>query len=236
MFKIILTTIGTTIAVTIFTMSIFINSILNTFGLATVSLEKLVSFQQSKQVIQQLKTKNEKHKQKNKQIQADNTKYKSKIDAIKKRHKSKKLNISRKFVERSGKKITSSAISAATIGTAGVVLTVAGLEVYDYCEDKAVLLNDENILFDTNEEFDYARCLKNAQEDSAKIITLIQETAPEMVVSAWEDTKVSSKKVANEFDNMWREIKGFGKDKWSTVYEWVPIMRGEQHIEQQINT
>lgn len=219
MFKIILTTIGTTIAVTIFTMSIFINSILNTFGLATVSLEKLVSFQQSKQVIQQLKTKNEKHKQKNKQIQADNTKYKSKIDAIKKRHKSKKLNISRKFVERSGKKITSSAISAATIGTAGVVLTVAGLEVYDYCEDKAVLLNDENILFDTNEEFDYARCLKNAQEDSAKIITLIQETAPEMVVSAWEDTKVSSKKVANEFDNMWREIKGFGKDKWSTVYE-----------------
>jgi len=49
MFKIILTTIGTTIAVTIFTMSIFINSILNTFGLATVSLEKLVSFQQSKQ-------------------------------------------------------------------------------------------------------------------------------------------------------------------------------------------
>jgi len=225
MFKVILTTISVTTIIIVFSASIFLNGILNIFGLAKISLESLNSFHQSAQTIKQLKTKNAKlknantkYKQKNNKLKTNNTAHKQKINTIKGRHQAKNLNISKKFVKRSSNKIASSAVAAATIGTAGVVLTVAGLEIYDYCNDKRELLNDENILFDTNKEFNYKECLQNAKNDSAKIITLVQKSVPKIVGNAWQETK-------NFSQDKWDETKEISDDVWQTTnrysqYQW----------------
>jgi hypothetical protein len=232
MFRVILTTISATIIIIVFSASIFLNGILNIFGLAKISLESLNSFHQSTQTIKQLKTKNAKlknantkYKQKNNKLNTNNTAHKQKINTIKDRHQAKNLNISKKFVKRSSNKIASSAVAAATIGTAGVVLTIAGLEIYDYCDDKRELLNDENILFDTNKEFNYTECLQSAKDDSAKIITLMQKSAPKTVYKAWQETKNFSqdkwsniKTGTNDLWNQRENINQWTKDKWNKLF------------------
>ncbi|WP_275098765.1 hypothetical protein [Sedimenticola hydrogenitrophicus] len=147
------------------------------------------------------------------------------MEKMKKRHKDKKLNLPKKFVKRSSKKIASSAVTAATIGTAGVVITVAGLEVYDYCEDRKELHEDENILFKTNSEFDYTQCLADAKNDSNEIIISVKKAVPEMVDSAWEDTKDISnemwaftKKISTE---TWSSATSAGGKLWQSLTDWV---------------
>ena len=197
MFKVILTTISATAVIIFFVASFFLNSILGLFNLATIPLSLLPEFHQSKQIIKNLK--------------ASNSVHRNKIDTIKKRHKTKNLNASKRFSQRSSKKIALSAITAGTIGTVGVVFTVAGLEVYDYCEDKQELLKDENILFDTNKKFNYKTCLDEATKDSKKIITLVKEP----IKNAWNETKDFSQKqwqeVVEEFDNIWKKTKDFSE-------------------------
>ena len=126
---------------------------------------------------------------------------------MKKRHKTKKLGVSKKYVKRSSKKIASSAVAAATIGTAGVVITIAGLEVYDYCEDKEELNEDENILYSKNEEFNYSECLTATSEDSKKIIYSVKEAVPKLVGEAWEDTK-------NISSDTWESTKEMSAVAW----------------------
>lgn len=154
-------------------------------------------------------------------LNISNLAHKNKIDTIKKRHKIKDLNSSKRFAERSGKKITSSAIAAGTIGTAGVIFTVAGLEVYDYCEDKQELLKDENILFDTSKKFDYETCLDEATKDSEKIITLIKESSSEAIKSSWNGTKDFSQEqwkiVKKESDDIWQKTNNFNKKQWRNI-------------------
>lgn len=253
MFKIILTTISATIVIIFFVASFFLNSILGLFNLATIPLSLLPEFHQSKQIIQNLKTNKTKLKNNNKVLKTSNKKltinntklknsytalnisslvHKNKIDTIKKRHKIKDLNASKRFAERSGKKITSSAIAAGTIGTAGVIFTIAGLEVYDYCEDKRELLKDENILFDTNKKFDYKTCLDEATKDSKKIIILIKESSSEAIKSSWNETKDISQEqwqlFKKEFDDILQKTKGFNKEQWQNIkinadYMWRQI-------------
>lgn len=190
MFKTILTTISATIIIIVFVVSISLNGILNIFGLAAISLGQLNKFHQLAQKVKILKKNNTKYKQKNHQLKTSNKTHKQKINAIKNRHQTKSLNISKKFAKRSGKKIALSAAAAATIGTAGVVSAVALLEGYDYCDDKRELLNDENILFDTNKEFNSSECLQSAKNDSEKII-----------------------------HDYWQSTKDFGQDKWNAIKE-----------------
>jgi hypothetical protein len=173
MFKVIFTSITATLIVISLVASIFLKSILGVFGLAYTSIESIHNLQASKQI----------------------------IDKVKKRHKSKKLNASKKFISRSSKKIASAAVTAATIGTAGVVITVAALEVYDYCEDKKELNEDGNILFNANHQFDYSQCLADAKKTSNKILISVKKTAPEMVYSVWENTKNISEQTWHSLTN-----------------------------------
>lgn len=228
MFKIILATISATVVIIFFVLSIFFNGILGLFNLATIPLNLLPEFHQSKQIITELTTKNKKlnsdnkgYKQKNSRLKKSNKAYSNKINTIKARHQTKNLNISKKFVERTGKKITSSAIAAGTIGTVGVVFTLAGLEAYYYCEDKQELFNDENILFDINKKFDYEACLNEARKDSEKIVTLVKESLSKEVNNAWDRTKSFSQeqwqKVIEESNNVWQKTRGFSKDQWQNI-------------------
>lgn len=212
--KTILTTVSATIVIVFFTVSIFLNTILGLFNLAAISLESLTKFHGLQHTNKELNSKNTK-------LTNSNKMQTKKINTIKKRHKAKSLNTSKRFAVRSGKKIASSAIAAGTIGTAGVILIVAGLEVSDYCEDKEELLNDKNILFDTNEKFDSGTCLKEAKRDSEEIIISVKKSSSELVENSWEDTKNFTtyqwQEVTKKSDKALQEIKGFSKEQWQNI-------------------
>jgi hypothetical protein len=162
-----------------FVVSTFLNSILGLFGLASTSIETLNDLRNSKQIVENIKT----------------------------RHKAKKINVTKRFVKRSSKKIASSAVSAATIGTAGVVVAIGLLEAKDYCEDKKELHEDEKILFGIKDEFDSDKCFNAAKKDTKEIIISVKDAVPEIVDEAWEDTK--------DFSNeTWEATKEMSADAW----------------------
>lgn len=182
MIKVILVSISATLLIVAFVSSIFLNSILGVFGLASTSIQTLNNLQESKQI----------------------------IDKVKTRHKSKKLNASSKFAKRTGRRIAASAVSAATIGTAAVVVAIATFEIFDYCEDKEEIHNDENLLFKSDEKFDFNACLNEATDDSEKIIASIKNAVPEVVESTWEETK-------NISNNSWEATKSISIGTWNST-------------------
>jgi len=142
-----------------FIASLFLNSILAAFGLVTTSIESLQNLQQSKKVVEQMKS----------------------------RHKAKKKNFSNKFTKRAGAKLSSTATSAVPIvGAIGAVIAVATLEASYYCEDKQELHDDENLLFGTDKPFDNGQCLAEAKQDSEQLITDAKQAVSQSFNDAWD--------------------------------------------------
>jgi hypothetical protein len=158
--KMILLTFTTTAAALFFAASLFLNTILGVFGLATTSVETLSKLQSSQKVVEQMKT----------------------------RHKAKKVDVTKNFAKRSSKKIASTALAAATIGTVAVVVTVASIEVADYCEEKKSLQEDANILYGTKNEFDFNHCLEEAKEESKIMLEEIKLSTEEAITTAMDST------------------------------------------------
>ncbi len=180
--KTIIVSIFSTFVVVVFVFSVFLKGILGIFGLAYTSAEALGDLKQSSSIVKNLKE----------------------------RHKKKKDNVKTKFAKRSGKKVASTAVAAATVGTAAVIVTVASLEAHEYCEDKRELLDDENTLFETKKKFNYEYCLEEAKKDSKQMVRDIMEKAPKAVSVAWESTKDFG-------DNAWANTKGFSSDAWEST-------------------
>jgi len=159
MFKTLFLTISSTITVATFIGSLFLNSILASFGLVSTSIESLQQLQQSKKVVEQMKS----------------------------RHKVKKMNFSKKFSKRAGAKLSSSATSAIPIvGVVGAIVAVASLEASYYCEDKKELQEDENLLFGTDESFNNEVCLAEAEQDSKALIVEAKEAVTDSFNNAWD--------------------------------------------------
>lgn len=131
----------------------FFTSIFALFGYAALPIENLANLTHSKKIVQKMQH----------------------------RHKVKNANVSKRFIKRSGKKVAVTAVSAATIGTVAVIGTLTYLEVSQYCDEKRVLNDDANILFDTQEEFDMEACLEQGKKDSAQFAN-----------EAWKNVKESS--------------------------------------------
>jgi|TARA_B110000208_G_scaffold101112_1_gene126070 cytochrome c biogenesis factor len=197
MIKTIFMTISATLIVVTFVVSTFLNGILGLFGLTSTSVETLNSL------------KNAKHS----------------VENLKKRHKAKKLSVSKKYVKRASKKIASSALAAATIGTAGVVVIIAGLEASDYCEDEKELNKDENILYGKNKEFNNQECLDTANENTKQIIQSVKETVPKVADEAWEKTKNYSSQTLDTTKRMgniaWQSSQNTLKDLWKKFNEYI---------------
>jgi len=117
----------------------FFSSVFGLFGYAALPIESLNSLTHSKKIVQKMQS----------------------------RHKTKSANVSKRFVKRSGKKVAITAVSAATIGTVAVIGTLTYLEISQYCDEKRILNEDANILFDTQHEFDMQACLEQGKLDSA---------------------------------------------------------------------
>jgi len=182
MIKVILASISATLIVVAFVASMFLNGILGLFGLASTSIETLSHLQESRQIVDTLKTK----------------------------HKANKLKAPKKLAKRAGKRITASAVSAATIGTAAVVLAIATFEVIDYCEDKEELFESENILFHTDREFSYVECENEAKKDMVELIAFAKKSVPKVVSDTWHGTKDISKE-------SWNDTKQITKDTWKST-------------------
>ena len=138
--------ISVTIIAIAMTATLFLNSILGVFGLISTSVSNLASLKESQLVVNRMKD----------------------------RHKVKKDNVSKRFVKKSSKRVASTAVAASTIGTVAVVLTVASLEVSDYCDENKELAEDENILYGTENEFDYESCLKEGKDHAITIMELVK--------------------------------------------------------------
>lgn len=137
----------------------FFSSLLGLFGYAAIPVENLAQLNQSKKIVQKMQN----------------------------RHKTKSANVSKRFIKRSGKKVAITAVSAATIGTVAVIGTLTYLEVSQFCDEKRVLNDDANILFNTDEVFDMQACLEQGKQDSVQFAN-----------EAWQGVKDSSSVVLDD--------------------------------------
>ena len=138
MFKTILITFTTTAGALAFAANLFLNSILGMFGLAATSVETLSKLQASHEVVQKMKS----------------------------RQLRKQKQISKRFVKRSGKRVASGALAAATVGTVAVVAAMTTIEIAGYCEEQKELQADMDIINGTSTEFDLDRCFDRRGEHS----------------------------------------------------------------------
>lgn len=137
----------------------FFSSILSLFGYAAIPIDNLSQLTHSKKIVQKMQN----------------------------RHKTKSASVSKRFIKRSGKKVAITAVSAATIGTVAVIGTLTYLEVSQFCDEKSVLNEDANVLFDTQDVFDMQACLEQGKQDSAQFAN-----------EAWQNVKESSSDVLGD--------------------------------------
>ncbi len=195
--KTILLSISMTIAVITFTFSVFLNSILGAFGLAVTSVDTLQNLKVSQQIVKKMKT----------------------------RHKTKKVNISKRFVKKASKRVSSSALAAATIGTVAVAVTATSIEVIDYCGEKKELQEDANILYETNTEFDYKQCLEEGKEDSKYILDEVMNNSISLVTNALNATSQYSSekwdKLKEGSINIYSSTSEEAIDLWDSTKSWL---------------
>lgn len=159
MVKSVLSTFSITVVTMLFVVKLFFSSMLGFLGYATLPLEQFQKLKASQQVVNKLKA----------------------------NHKAKKVKVTKRFFKRTGKKVGATAISAATIGTVAVVGTLTYIEINEYCEDKNTLIEEENILFNKSDVFDFDACVEEVKSDSSKITQeawlMVKQSSDDMVES-----------------------------------------------------
>lgn len=190
MLKAIIITVFLTVSAIGMMISLLFKSFLGTFGFAVTSLDTLNNLRQSQYIVEKMKS----------------------------RHESKKVRATKRFINKSGKKVAATALAASTIGTAAAVITVASFEVDDYCQEKRELQDDENILLGTDSPFDFNRCVEEAHNDSKKIV---QDTMKDF--SETVSTKVSQvsketwKKIRLITQNTFESSEVVANDLWESL-------------------
>jgi hypothetical protein len=196
MIKTIIGTVFFTITVLSIVFSIFLNSILGLFGLVSTSLDTLNQLKDSQEI----------------------------VETMKERNKSKKKKAPKRFARKAGTRVAASAVAAATIGTAAVTLTVFGLEVHDYCEEREQLLEDENLLNGTEETFNYQKCMSEAQSDSKQILIEAKDSISDSARASWESTTEYTEEQWDDFKNessdFWDDLMWSTSDLSDSWYLW----------------
>lgn len=140
--------------------TLFLNTILGVFGLAATSIDVLQHLNASQRVVEQMKS----------------------------RHQHKKLQAAKRLSTKATRRVASTALAAATIGTVAVAMTVASLEVSDYCEEKETLQDDENLLYGSAIEFDLEQCFEEGKVESKAILTELKHSSARTVSDAFSGT------------------------------------------------
>ncbi|HKJ76118.1 MAG TPA: hypothetical protein VKA64_02855 [Gammaproteobacteria bacterium] len=155
MFRTILLTFTATTAALGLAGSLFLNTLLGSFGLVATSVETMRGLQASKQVVETLKD----------------------------RHHRKRLKAGKRFAKRTTKRVASGAVAAATIGTVAVAITMTTMEVNDYCDEKRELQKEANILYGEDVAFDWEQCYEEGKEDAKMILADAKGTAARRIYS-----------------------------------------------------
>ncbi len=190
-------TFFTTVALVAVAASLFLNTILGVFGWTATSIDTMHNLKASHQVVERMK----------------------------KRHDQKKLKATRKFTKRAAKRVASTALAAATVGTVAVALTMTSLEVSDYCEEKQVLQEDDNILYGTQIEFDLEECIEEGKEESKVILSQLKNSSVKAVSSAFNSTvQYSAENWAAIKKACLQALQSKGEaaaDLWDTAKSWL---------------
>jgi len=160
MLKTILITFTTTAGALALAANLFLNTILGVFGLAATSVETLNNLRTSQGI----------------------------IEAMKQRHTRKKNRKTKRFVKRSGRRVASTALAAATVGTVALAAVMTSMAISDYCDEKRTLQEDANLLYGTDVAFDLERCLYESADDAKAIIAEATDTVATKVSKAFEST------------------------------------------------
>ena len=196
MFKTILITFTTTAGALALAANLFLNSILGILGLAATSVETLSRLQASQKI----------------------------VDTMKARHIRKNNRVTKRFVKSSGKRVASTALAAATVGSVAVAAVMTSIEISDYCEQKKALQEDANVLYGTDVEFDLDRCLDESADDAKAIIAEATDTVATKVSDAfdptadyssivWSDIKATAQKAIDYTDLTFTSL-------WYSVASW----------------
>lgn len=179
--KTILLTFSATLAAVSMAGYLFLTPLLGAFGLAATSIDRLQELVASKQI----------------------------VDRVKRRHQQKRLVVSKKFARKSSRRVASTALAAVTVGTVAVAVTTMSLEVADYCEEKAALQEEANILYGTDDTVDMERCFEEGKQDSKALFVELRTSSADAVSNAFEAT-------AN-----------YSAEKWDAVWEWARVWLSE---------
>jgi len=174
--KTVAVSVAATLGVVALSATLFLNSLLGLFGLAATSVSALQQLSASQRVVEQLKS----------------------------RHQQKKLNVSKRLATRAPRRVASTALAAATLGTVAVALTLTSLELADYCEEKQALQDDENLLYGRSIEFDFEQCFVEAEEESKAILMELKNSSFSAVAEVFSGTLNASGVAAEAW---WGEIK-----------------------------
>jgi len=147
------------------------------------------------------------------------------VDKMKQRHKAKKRDLTKNFAKRSSKKVASTALAAATIGTVAVAVTMASLEVSAYCEEQKSLHDDENILYGTDAEFDLNSCIANGKNESKRLFDEVKNSTTQSVADAMKSTAVYSREKWNAIEQISREVfastSAVTDNFWTSIDVWM---------------
>jgi len=178
--KAVISTLMVTIITGVIVVKFFLGSLLTFFGYAILPIDSLKSLTHAKKIVQKMQHRN----------------------------KVKSANVSKRFIQRSGKKVAITAVSAATIGTVAVIGTLTYLEISQYCEDKQALNEETNVLFDTNKTFDMNACLEQGKQDSAHFAN-----------EAWQNIKETSSNVLDSIEQTSNELLDPSRKATTELFE-----------------
>lgn len=158
--KTIFTTIAMTLGVVYLAGALFLNSILGVFGLVAAPIHTYQEMKAAQHVVKKMK----------------------------KRHATKKSKAGKKLGKKASKRVGASVLAAATIGTLAVATAVTAMEISDYCDEKEELQEDENILNETQVEFDMEQCLDEGKNDAKMISRDVMAASSQAVKNAMAGT------------------------------------------------
>lgn len=188
MIKTVLLTFSVTIAAVILAASFFLNTLLGTFGLVAMSIDKMQQMQAAQGLVKKMKD----------------------------RTSEKKSLATKKFVKKAGKRVATAAAAAATVGTAAVAFVLVGLEVDDYCDEQKELQDDENLLNGTEIEFDLGKCAFQASEDVRTNLSEMKSSATGALSKGLEELQNYSNEVWGSLKALGEDVLGIngGTTRW----------------------
>ena len=195
--KTILLTSSVTASAMALIFALFLSPILGRFGLVATSVETMQGLTAASRVVEKMRL----------------------------RQAAKKARIKNRFAKRASRRVSSLALAASTIGTAAVVVTMVGLEVADYCEEKRELMVDEGILNGSAVSFDFEQCLEEGKAEAEGLVEELEESSLQAASSAIDATSEYGRMKWSALKRAYAEAiesaTSASYDMWDAIQAWV---------------